>query len=170
MLTSLRPAIRTSAVAVMLLWLGCDRLWTPFLDDRPSCQTDPAACALQDGGAADGLPFDGLPSDAGTEPPPVCSKDGWCLENTTSPKQDLWQVWGSDASNVWAVGGTKAPSGVILKRSGTSWSVAYSGATPLTGIWGSSASNIWAVGYAGTILKWNGSAWSLVTSGSTKIL
>ncbi len=79
----------------------------------------------------------------------------------------LRDVWGTDTSNVWAVG----DSGVILKWNGTAWAAQTSGTTAnLLRVWGTDASNVWAVGSAGTIRKWNGSTWSAQTSGTTNIL
>ena len=63
--------------------------------------------------------------------------------------QDLYSVWGTSASDVWAVGG----GGTILHYNGTSWSSVSSGTTlSLYSVWGSSPSNVWAVGDGGTIL------------------
>jgi hypothetical protein len=64
--------------------------------------------------------------------------------------QDLIGVWGTFASDVWAVGTT---NGTILHYNGTSWSSIASGTTQfLAGVWGTSSSDVWAVGGGGTIL------------------
>jgi hypothetical protein len=64
-------------------------------------------------------------------------------------------VWGSSASDVWAVG-----LGACHLTNG-SWAVVSSGTTnQLRSIWGSASNDIWAVGAAGTIVRWNGSLWS----------
>jgi hypothetical protein len=97
----------------------------------------------------------------------ICSDGNWCWQNRLPQGNWLRAIWGSDASNVWAVG----DAGTILKWDGTAWSQQYSGtASSLYGVWGSDASNIWAVGDAGTILKWNGAAWSPQSSGTANIL
>ena len=79
----------------------------------------------------------------------------------------LRAVWGSDASNVWAVG----DGGVILKWNGTTWTAQTSGTTnALRAVWGTSATSVWAVGDNGTVLKWDGSTWNAQTSGTTNAL
>jgi hypothetical protein len=74
------------------------------------------------------------------------------------PTDTLRGVWGTSASNVWAVGN----SGAIRHYDGTIWSGAASGTSqPLTGVWGTSASDVWAVGgFSGTILHYDGTSWS----------
>ena len=59
-------------------------------------------------------------------------------------------VWGSSASDVYAVGS----GGKILHSTGlNNWSLSPSGTIAhLYGVWGSSASNVFAVGYQGVIL------------------
>jgi hypothetical protein len=74
------------------------------------------------------------------------------------PMDTLRGVWGSSASDVWAVGA----SGAIRHYNGAIWSGVMSGTSqPLAGIWGTSASDMWAVGgFSGTILHYNGTSWS----------
>lgn len=61
-------------------------------------------------------------------------------------------MWGTDASNVWAVG----TGGLVAKWNGTTWAMQSSGTTQnLTSIWGMNANNIWVVGLGGTILNAN---------------
>ena len=75
----------------------------------------------------------------------------------------LLSIWGSSASDVWAVG----DNGTILHYNGTSWSsVARVTGEHLNGVWGTSSSNIWAVGLGGTILHYDGTIWSSVASGT----
>src|SRR5207237_7668252 len=76
--------------------------------------------------------------------------------------QNLYSVWGTSASDVWAVGS----NGTILHYNGTTWSSVASGTTnTLVGIWGSSATDVWAVGGSFTILHYNGISWSGGSSG-----
>jgi hypothetical protein len=81
-------------------------------------------------------------------------------------------VWGSGASDVWAVGGGGLPTpSTILHWDGSAWTSVSSGTTnDLRAIWGSEESDIWAVGDVGTILHWDGSAWTSVSSGTTSYL
>jgi hypothetical protein len=79
----------------------------------------------------------------------------------------LYGIWGSSASDVFAVGN----SGVILRYDGSTWTAMTSGSTRyLRGIWGSSASDIFVVGTGGTILYYDGVAWGTMTSGTTNDL
>ncbi len=64
---------------------------------------------------------------------------------------DLFGVWGSGPSDVWAVGW----GGTILRWDGRAWARVSSGATvDLLGVWGSGPSDVWAVGEGGTILRY----------------
>ncbi len=75
---------------------------------------------------------------------------------TTSALND---VWGSSASNVFAVG----RDGTILHYDGTAWSAMSGTATSdtLRGVWGSSPSDVFAVGRNGRVLHYTGSgSWS----------
>src|SRR5215813_7085619 len=93
----------------------------------------------------------------------VCSADNWCWRNPLPQGNPLRRVWGSGASDVWAVGWY----GIILHWDGSAWTGVSSGTTNgLLGIWGSGASDVWAVGDGGTILHWNGSHWTSVSSGT----
>jgi hypothetical protein len=58
-------------------------------------------------------------------------------------------VWGSSASDVWAVG----TAGTILHWNGSAWSASSSGTSDSFGsIWGNGASDVWAVA-GGAILR-----------------
>lgn len=79
----------------------------------------------------------------------------------------LLGIWGSSASDVFAVG----TGGAILHYDGLRWSAMASGTTrDLYGVWGSSPTNVYAVGALGTILRYDGSGWSSVSSGVTNWL
>ena len=78
---------------------------------------------------------------------------------------ELDGVWGTSASNVWAVGYE-----TILHYDGATWSPVAVGSPLfgiwLFGIWGSSASDIWAVGFEASvtpvIFHYDGANWSSV--------
>jgi hypothetical protein len=74
------------------------------------------------------------------------------------PTDTLRGVWGTSASDVWAVG----YHGALKHFNGTSWTNFTSGTTdPLVAVWGTSPSNVWTVGgFNGTILHYNGASWS----------
>jgi hypothetical protein len=81
---------------------------------------------------------------------------------------DLRGIWGSSASNLWAVG----HDGLILHGSGSpvTWTQVASGtSTHLTSIWGASSEDVWAVGLGGAIVHGTGSpiTWTTSPSGTT---
>jgi len=67
-------------------------------------------------------------------------------------------VWGSSASDVFAVGGDVSPAAcVILHYDGSTWSAMTNGVPRLpvlAGVWGTSATDVFAVGSGGTILHY----------------
>jgi hypothetical protein len=77
-------------------------------------------------------------------------------------------VWGSSATDVYAVG----ENGTILHYGGSEWSKMNSMTIEhLYAVWGTSGANIYAVGAAGTILHFNGVLWSdEIQSGTTNNL
>jgi hypothetical protein len=88
--------------------------------------------------------------------------------------QRLYGVWGSSASDVWAVGFE-----TVIHYDGATWSSPTSvNATGkvFRGVWGTSASNVWAAGYDYTasfpamISHYNGTSWSTVPSGTINAL
>lgn len=80
-----------------------------------------------------------------------------CSGISSGTSSALYGVWGSSASDIWAVG----ESGTSLHWNGTAWSsVATSRTNRLRGVWGTGSADVWAVGEDGLVLRWNGSAWS----------
>ena len=85
----------------------------------------------------------------------------------------LEDVWGSGASNMFAVGFDKTRStGTILHYDGASWSQQLSlPEIELQSVWGAAANDVFAVGShiqttAGAIMHFNGTAWSEMTGPS----
>ncbi len=74
----------------------------------------------------------------------------------------LFSVWGTSASNVWAVG----QPGIVLHWNGAAWSLQTIGEHVFTDVWGTAANDVYAVGHGGVIYRYNGSSWSKMTSGS----
>lgn len=94
----------------------------------------------------------------------------------TSGEDELWGVWASSATDVWAAGGASGQT-LIEHWNGLSWEVIptpnASSYDYLHRIAGSSATDVWAVGSAyqnnsskvtPLVLHWNGSHWSRVTA------
>lgn len=75
-------------------------------------------------------------------------------------QSDFYGVWGTSATDVWAVGSL----GILAHYDGKTWTLSMQSGmlTPntLRGVWGSAADNYWAVGNGGVILKWDGSTWA----------
>ena len=81
----------------------------------------------------------------------------------TIGEPSLESVWGSSATDVFAVGDI----GTILHYDGNTWSGQASGSTNwLYGVWGSSATDVLAVGEGETILHFDGNTWSGQASGT----
>jgi len=89
---------------------------------------------------------------------------------SAAPNCYLASVWGSGATDVWAVGACMgAPwSSPILHWDGTAWSGSSLPDMQLSGVWGSGASDVWAVGSSTTtagvqeevIVHYDGHSWS----------
>jgi hypothetical protein len=85
---------------------------------------------------------------------------------------DLFSIWGSSATDVFAVGQHywQGGGGTILHYDGSTWSSMDSGTTrSLYGIWGSSGSDVFAVG-SRIILHYDGLSWSHMESETTQYL
>lgn len=73
----------------------------------------------------------------------------------------LYGVWGSSATDVFAVGDMST----ILHYDGMSWAPMAAGTEYLFAcVWGSSATDVFAGGTNGAILHYNGTAWALMAS------
>ena len=91
------------------------------------------------------------------EPPLVWSRV------PSSTATNLWDVWGSSATDVWAVG----DGGTILHYGGAVWEPALDSVSyAFRGIWGSGPRDIWAVGFrsldstAPVLFHYDGVGWS----------
>ncbi len=84
-----------------------------------------------------------------------CKGATTCAVETSGPT-NLYSVWGTSASNVFAVG----TGGRILRFNGTSWSVMSSPTSrALARVAGSGPSDVWAVGDS-VMLHFDGTQWS----------
>lgn len=82
-----------------------------------------------------------------------------CIE--TGVNADLYSLWGSSATDVFAVG----RSGTVLHYDGASWNrMSSPSGNHLYAVWGTSPENVFAAGAHGTIMHYNGSVWSLMQS------
>jgi trimeric autotransporter adhesin len=94
-------------------------------------------------------------------PPDGSAGDEWTVVSSEAPR-DLRGVWGSSASDVWAVG----DDGWVLRWDGVRWTAVETRISmSLYGVWGSAADDVWVVGRdeeleTGVVARWNGTAWS----------
>jgi hypothetical protein len=93
----------------------------------------------------------------GEKPPPA--ESGWQPMNSGAIEH-LRGVWGSSASNVFAVG----DAGTILHYDGSGWTAMTSGTSvDLADVWGAAHDDVFVTGDAGTILHYDGDGWTPVT-------
>jgi hypothetical protein len=139
--------------------------------DQGPCGGPDAGGDADAGPRPDG-PIDGPKTDAlkpDTMPPlpqNVVTEDGWGWHHPWPQGDSLHGIWGSSASDIWAVGA----GGTIIHYDGKVWRYSASGTTrDLYGVWGSSATDIWAVGEDGTVLHYDGKVWNKSQSGSSNL-
>ena len=88
---------------------------------------------------------------------------GWIKQTIPSVEGALLDLWGLDASHIWAVGENMT----ILFWDGSTWElqdVMSSGKTSLNSIYGISEKNVLAVGESdtkGLLIRWNGAKWTV---------
>lgn len=155
--------------------LACSSLWGPWREYRePPC--DPQANACNTGQVCNGMTLqcetpDMAPTDDLAGGLAWRVVEGGVYNNTT-----LEGVWGSDASNVWAVGYRMGPTmAVIRKWNGTSWTPEMPDpgleTVALSAVWGLSSGIVYAVGESQNIFarKTANGGWTRVFSGSTQL-
>ncbi len=93
----------------------------------------------------------------------------WVPQYNGAANVRINRLWGSSASDVWAVG-TKAGTGLILRYNGTTWSqVSPAPTIPiLNDIWGRAANDVWLVGEEGIVLHWDGTQFEIFDGGTTR--
>jgi len=91
----------------------------------------------------------------------------WCTETLMIQGNDLNGVWGSSATDVFAVG----DEGTILHHDGVRWVAMTSGTShDLQAVWGHTPGDVYAAGAAGTVLYYNGYKWTRLALGLTSEL
>lgn len=95
----------------------------------------------------------------------ICNEACFCWENPLPMGNSLKSVWGSSASDVWAVG----DAGTIRHFNGRIWEPPTPPVTPehLAAVWGTGPGSVWAIGAKGVILRYNGFAWQVQPSPAT---
>jgi hypothetical protein len=89
--------------------------------------------------------------------PPVTGLQWHPMASGTS--LNLFGVWGSSASDVFAVGSDNQRTATIVHYDGHTWSEQRKDGILLGSVWGSAATNVFAVGYEAAIVHQNGSGW-----------
>lgn len=87
----------------------------------------------------------------------------WSYRNPNT-SNGLEGIWGTSATNVWAVG----QNGTIrhIEDATGTWVPVESPTTShLHGIWGSGPNDVWAVGDTGTVIHYDGKEWKVATIG-----
>lgn len=102
-----------------------------------------------------------LPSHQSVSAAYVVGTDGWGLLDPLPATSDLYDVWVSSSSDVFAVG----KGGTVVRYDGAGWTTDNCGISKnLNGVWGSSSDNVFAVAATGEIVHYDGTAWSQMTS------
>ena len=98
--------------------------------------------------------------------PRLCQEQ-WCWYHPLPQGNALSGLWGSSASDLWAVG----DAGTALHYDGQTWSLVPATTTKnLNGVFAPAQGQAVVVGDGGTILRWNGTAFASESSGTTSNL
>jgi hypothetical protein len=149
------------ALALTLLVIpGCTERDPTYCDEKIACPAG-QVCDLStktcrpahEAGApdqrVDGPPVDLVDLPVSEAPPAVT----WAVEYSSPDKVDILDIWGSSATDVWAVGDL----GRVLRYDGTKWSkVSVTTDEALFAVWGASAQNVWIGGGSGAMLHYDG--------------
>ena len=88
-----------------------------------------------------------------------CTPAGACVNDAVAGSGALYSVWGTSATNAFAVG----VNGRIVRYDGKSWTaMASPTGARLSRIWGSGPNDVWAIGDT-VAVHYDGSAWKLMT-------
>jgi hypothetical protein len=109
--------------------------------------------------------------------------DGTKLARMATPgvaAHTVYGLWGSSASDIWAVGGRAGHHGFLWHFDGKAWSdfplpddvpLDSTGQLPsLFKVWGRSASDIYAVGSNGLMLHFDGKVWARIATQTDELL
>ena len=177
----MRIACAATLFSFAAIWLGC--YGPPTCQDLRNCPTSKpdatdadtlsepdSAGRIVDVGGADGSAGDDLEdiwavgelfTPSGGVIIHRTRNASWQIEFNLAPGPSLHDVWGTSASDVWAVGEA------ILHYDGSQWvRVPSPGAQTLKAVWGSSRTDVWACGFNrdtnnGSLLHYDGNSWQL---------
>ena len=92
----------------------------------------------------------------------------WTQLPNTMTTTTLRAVWGTSATNVYAVGGA-GTTGTVIHYNGSSWTASTVGAATLDAVWGSGPNDIYVGGAAGIYHSTDGSTWTPQGSSTSAI-
>ncbi|MCK5796018.1 MAG: hypothetical protein KAI47_02475 [Deltaproteobacteria bacterium] len=113
-----------------------------------------------DGVSHDGPPHDGAPHDGPGTPTftRFCASMASCWENPLPQGNDLYGVWGTSPTSVYAVGSAST----VLHFDGKTWRLEDTPRTSgLMDVWGSGPKDIYAIGESRGLLHFDGTKWTL---------
>ncbi|MBX3188015.1 MAG: hypothetical protein KF819_13415 [Labilithrix sp.] len=117
-------------------------------EDQPPGADDASAVITSDAG-------DAPPDDAALEGPTCASADFCPVSVGVDPRYALTSIWGSSATDVWAVGS----GGTVVHYDGATWRLAATGIVEtLHAVWGSGPTDVWVVSSASVLLHSKGAA------------
>ena len=124
--------------------------------------------AVHDAAKSDAAVQDAAKPDAGALPPVtgLCSASNWCWQHPLPQGHHLNGVWGSGASDVWAVG----EQGTLLHFDGKAWSAKKPIASYDFNAIAGDSTKLCAAGAKGAHYCETGSGWLPVSSGTTNDL
>ena len=94
---------------------------------------------------------------------PRLRQSSWCWYNPLPQGNALSGMWGSSASDIWAVG----DFGTAMHYNGQTWSLINANTTKhLHGVYAPAAGSAVVVGDAGLVIRWNGTAFVSEPSGT----
>ncbi len=95
----------------------------------------------------------------------ICFSGEW-KDQSFDTDLDVRDIWGSSASDVYAVG----DNGTIYHYDGNSWTLVVVGRERLNSVWCKSPQDVYAVGDNGTIYHYDGNSWTSMNSGTDQNL
>ena len=107
----------------------------------------------------------------------VLRRTGETFETMDTPTdQDLWGIWGSSPTDVYAVGGIPFPDRgepTIIHYDGSTWELVdvpelmRANVFAFCKVWGSGPNDVWVVGQRGAVVHWDGTEWTEVLIGAS---
>ncbi|MBN2529917.1 MAG: hypothetical protein JXR76_26240 [Deltaproteobacteria bacterium] len=133
-----------------------------FNDNEVRCEAFPSACPLIMASGIYGIWSGASNNDTAwfVGSTGICGWTNGVFEDVSySSQETLWDVWGSGAGDVYAVG----DEGLIVHYNGSDWSQMSSPVTEtLYAVHGNAPDNIYAVGDNETVVHFNGESWQRI--------